>query len=139
MNEHSATGATASSSFLASASSSFFSSAFSFFPRKPPKIEARLPRETERLLLLAAFFLFSSSAELLEEDPVRAGAGAAASVATGASVSASLGVASVLFLGAELSLAAVDASAAGLPSVHVSDPAARTSECDFYATQWILG
>jgi hypothetical protein len=131
VNEHSATGATASSSFLASTSSSFFSSAFSFFPRKPPKIEARLPRETERLLLLAAFFLLSSSAESLDADPVRAGTEAAASVA-GASVSASLGVASMLFFGAELSLAAMAASAAGLPSVHVSHPAAGTSECNLF-------
>ncbi len=93
-------------------------------------MEARLPRETERLLLLAAFFFFfSSSEELLDEDPVRAGAGAAASV-TGASVSASLGVASMLFFGVELSLAAVAASAVGLPWVHVSHPAAGTSERD---------
>lgn len=92
-------------------------------------MEARLPRETERLLLLAAFFFFffSSSEELLDEDPVRAGAAASA---TGASVSANLGVASMLFFGVELSLAAVAASAVGLPWVPVSDPAAGTSECD---------
>ena len=95
-------------------------------------MEARFPRETERLLLLEAFFFFflSSSEELLEEDPVRAGADASA-VAASVVVSAGVGVASTLFLGADPSLATVAASVAGLPVVvDVSDAAAGTSECN---------
>jgi hypothetical protein len=123
------------SSFLASAFfssffSSTFSSALSFFPRRPPKREVRLPRETERLLLLDFFFFLSSSEELLEADPARTGA-AARSAGPG-SVSAGLVavavVASTLFLGADSSLAAVAASGVGFPSVHVSAAAAGTSE-----------
>ena len=79
---------------------------------------ARL-RETERLLLLAAFFLFFLSAsedELLEEEPVRMGPVASAVVA--ASVSAGL-VASTLFFGATAAVVA-PASAVGLPVRHVS-------------------
>ena len=87
-------------------------------------MEARLPRETERLLLLAAFFFFlSSSEELEEEDPVRAGA--AVSSAATASPSAGLGVTSVLFLGVEPAAAVVGASVVGLPVGRVSAPAAR--------------
>jgi hypothetical protein len=62
---------------------------------------------------------FSSSEELLEAEPARAGAATTASSPTGttagvaASVSASLGVASVLFLGVVEAVAA--ASAVGLP------------------------
>jgi hypothetical protein len=89
--------------------SSFFSSALSFFPSRPPKMEARL-REAERDL---DFFAFFSSAELLDADPVRSGAGTTASSVAGTSVSAGLGVASVLFLGAE---AVAAASVAGLPT-----------------------
>ena len=88
-------------------------------------MEARLPRETERLLLLAAFFFFlSSSEELEEEDPARAGA--AGSSAATASPSTGLGVTSVLFLGVEPAAAAVvGASVVGLPVGRVSAPAAR--------------
>jgi hypothetical protein len=95
--------------------SSFFSSALSFFPRSPPKMEVRLPRDAERDLDLAFLALFSSSEELLDEEPARAGAATIASSVAGASVvvSAGLRVASVLFLGAEVVAAA--ASAVGLP------------------------
>jgi hypothetical protein len=89
---------TASLSFLGS---------LSFLPRSPPRMLARLPRETERDLLLA-FFALASSEEELEEDPVRAGAAAASE----ASASASLGAASMLFLGA----AEAPASAVGFPA-----------------------
>jgi hypothetical protein len=87
--------------------SSFLTSALSFFPMRPPKMEARL-REAERDFAFLAFF---SSSELLIE-PVRAGAATTGSSPTTASVSSALGVASVLFFGA----AAVGAaSAVGLP------------------------
>jgi hypothetical protein len=71
--------------------------------------------EAERLLFLVAFlaFLSASDEELLDEDPVRAGAAASA---TGASVSRGL-VASMLFLGAE---GVAPASAVGLPTREVS-------------------
>ena len=73
--------------------------------------------EAERLLFLVAFlvfFLSASDEELLDEDPVRAGAAASA---TGASVSTGL-VASMLFLGAAEGVA--PASAVGLPTREVS-------------------
>jgi hypothetical protein len=76
---------------------------------RPPKIEARL-RETERDLLFLAFF--SSSEELLEDEPVRAGAATTGSSPATASVSAAFGVASVLVFDAA---AAGAASAVGLP------------------------
>jgi hypothetical protein len=116
--EVSATGATTTGSSLTSGCaledspslcSSFFCSALSFLPMSPPKREARL-REAERDLLFLAFF--SSSEELEEDEPVRAGATAAVSSPATASVSAALGVASVLFFGAE---AVGAASAEGLP------------------------
>ena len=84
------------------AASSFFSSAFSsFFPRRLPKILPRL-RERDRLLLLD--FFPSPSSLLL--DPVRGGA------------ADSVDLSSVLFLGADPSLATdapAAAGAAGLP------------------------
>jgi hypothetical protein len=80
-------------------------------------MEARLPRETDRLLLLAFFAFFSSLSELLDEDPARAGV-SAASAGAASVVSAGLGVTSVLFLGVELAAAAV--SAVGLPSRGIS-------------------
>jgi hypothetical protein len=93
-------------------------------------MEARFPRDTERLLLLAAFFFFffSSSDELLEEeeDPVRVGSAAASVVAAAVEDSASAGLTSVLFLAVEP--AAGTASAAGLPRYGVSASAAGTSE-----------
>ena len=90
-------------------------------------MEARFPREAERLLLLAFFFRFSSLEESLEAEPVRVASGTVASVA-GASVSPSLGETSVLFFGAVLSLAAVAASVEGLPLVCVSNRTAAISE-----------
>ena len=91
-------------------------------------MEARFPREAERLLLLEAFFFrFSSLEESLEAEPVRVASGTVASVA-GASASPSLGATSVLFFGAVLSLAAVAASVAGLPLVRVSNHATAISE-----------
>lgn len=85
------------------AASSFFSSAFSsFFPRRLPKMLPRL-RERDRLLLLDFFFPSPSSLLL---DPVRAGA------------ADSVDLSSVLFLGADPSLATdapAAAGAAGLP------------------------
>lgn len=129
MNLLSARGATTgASSFLISGCvledspstlcSSFFcsalSSVLSFFPSRPPKMEARLPRETERDLDLAFFAFFSSSDEELEDEPARAGAATMASSAAGASVvSAGFVVASVLFLGVE---AVAAASVVGLPT-----------------------
>lgn len=125
----SATGATTGASSLTSGCvleaspstlcSSFFcsalSSVLSFFPRNPPKMEARLPRDTERDLDLDFFAFFSSSEELLDDEPARVGAATMASspAGAGASVSASLGVASVLFLGVE---AVAAASVVGLPT-----------------------
>jgi hypothetical protein len=107
-------GTTAGSSFLTSGSvlTASVSSlgSLSFLPSRPPKRLARLPRETERDLLLAAFLRFSSSEEELEEEPVRAATG---SPAVDVSPSASLGVASMLFLGAE---DVAPASAVGLPA-----------------------
>jgi hypothetical protein len=80
-------------------------------------MEARL-RDTERDLDFDFLAFFSSSEELLDDEPARAGAATMASsptgAATGASVSASLGVASVLFLGVVEAVAA--ASGAGLPT-----------------------
>lgn len=69
-------------------------------------------RDAERDL---DFFFFASSSELLDEDPVRAGAATTGSsvVVAGTSVSAALGVASVLFLGVE---AVAAASVVGLPA-----------------------
>lgn len=89
-------------------------------------MEARFPRETERLLLLAAFLrFFSSSEELEEDDPARAGvAVSSAAAAVEASPSAGLGATSVLFLGVELA-AAAGASVAGLPVGRVSASAVR--------------
>jgi hypothetical protein len=74
-------------------------------------MEARL-RDTERDLDLDFLAFFSSSDELLEDEPARAGAVTVASSPAGTSVSAGLGVASVLFLGAE---AVAAASVVGLP------------------------
>jgi hypothetical protein len=76
-------------------------------------MEARL-RDAERDLVFFAAFLASSS-ELLEADPVRTGAATTGSsvVVAGTSVSADLGVASVLFLGVE---AVAAASVVGLPA-----------------------
>ena len=96
-------------------------------------MEARFPRETERLVLLDFFFFLSSSEELLlEEEAVRGGtvelSATTGSVAV-AVVSAGFGV-SMLFLGVEPSLAAVAASAAGLPSLELAIVhATGTSEC----------
>jgi hypothetical protein len=62
------------------------------------------------------FAFFSSSEELLEDEPARAGAattGSSPLATTGVSVSAALGVASVLFFGAE---AVAAASVVGLPA-----------------------
>ena len=70
-------------------------------------------RETLRDLLFDFLAFFSSSDELLEEDPARAGETTAGSVAA-VSPSASLGVASRLFLGAEAD-AVAPASVVGLP------------------------
>jgi hypothetical protein len=74
-------------------------------------MEARLLRETERDLFFFAFLAALSSPDELEDEPARAGA-ATGSPAVGASVSASLGVASMLFLGAD---EVAPASAVGLP------------------------
>jgi hypothetical protein len=105
-------GTTRVSSFLASVSVGRVSVSLSFLPRKPPKMEARL-RETLRDLLFDFLAFFSSSDELLEEDPARAGETTVGSVAA-VSPSASLGVASRLFLGAEAD-AVAPASVVGLP------------------------
>jgi hypothetical protein len=86
--------------------------------RKVPKIDVRLPREAERLLLLDAFFFFlSSPEELLDEDPARAGvvSSTGAMGAATASPSVVLGATSVLFLGVEPMAVAGAASEAGLP------------------------
>ena len=74
-----------------------------------------MPRDTERDLDLDFFAFFSSSEELLDDEPARVGAATMASspAGAGASVSASLGVASVLFLGVE---AVAAASVVGLPT-----------------------
>lgn len=96
---------------------STFSSALSFFPRRPPKILPRFPRDTDRDLAFLAFF--ASSEELLEDDPPRAGAATMASsvAVAGVSVLANAGVASVLFLGAACEVEAVAAAnAVGLPA-----------------------
>lgn len=72
-------------------------------------------REAERDLAFLAFF---SSSELLDADPVRAGAtmgSSAVVVAPAPSVSASLGVASMLFFGVEVEADAA-ASGVGLPA-----------------------
>lgn len=72
---------------------------------------ARL-RLAERDLLFDFLAFFSSSDELLEDDPARAGAATTDPSAAGASLSASLGVASTLFFGVEAEAAA---SGVGLP------------------------
>jgi hypothetical protein len=76
-------------------------------------MEARL-RDAERDFDFAFLAFFSSSDELLEDEPVRTGATAVDPSAAGASVSTGLGVASVLFLGVELEAVAA-ASVVGLP------------------------
>lgn len=84
--------ALASGSVLAAAVSSL--GILSFLPK--PKREVRL---RDALLDLVFLAFLSSSEELLEEEPVRAGP-AVSDVAAAASPSASLGVTSRLFLGA---------------------------------------
>jgi hypothetical protein len=74
-------------------------------------MEDRFPREAERLL--AFLFFLSSSEELLEEEPVRAGTTTSPVGATPVSSSVDLCATSVLFLGVEPVAGA--ASVAGLP------------------------
>lgn len=75
---------------------------------------ARL-RLADRDLLFAFLAFFSSSDELLEDDPARAGAATTGASVAGVSLSANLGVASMLFFGVELEAVAA-ASGVGLPA-----------------------